>query len=351
MFNEFINKVISPKQIIDTLKQAYSTNRENDVKSKFLIVEYLGVNNKKPNNVINEKLKLLIGKEYSIDLEKTLKSIKTQPSDPILYFEDDAELLNDTEVESDPEPEPIRVPMSLLLERLNKYANIPGEVRETSPLFEMLELESEPKITKCEIFAQDKDLFNRQKKGNEKQLENIDRDLNKVDGNIKNVQQEIELIEDEMKQKNCPTTKGGQAKDDKSYFQDKYYEDKGYSDDKSYPEVKLYPEDKMLAQDEKLSQNDCETIKKKYDNLEEHKEELIKEETELIEKEEGLLAFKEEIQKNIKEINIKINEEPSCNIKGGKRKTRKRNKKHSSKKRSSKRKASSKKRKATRRRR
>jgi hypothetical protein len=335
MFDGLTNQDISPKQIIDTLKQV--TNRGNDVKSKFLIVKYLGVYDKKPKNVINKKLKLLIGKEYSIDLEKTLKSIKDQPLDPMLYFEDD------TEVESDP------VPISLLVQRLNEYADRPGEIRETSPLFKMLRLESEQETTECEIFAQDKDLFNRQKKGNEKQLENIDGALNEVDGNIKNVELEIKQIEDEMKEKNCPTTKGGQAKYDDSYFEDKNSEDKGYSDDKSHPEVKLYPEDKMLAQDEKLSQNDCETIKKNYDNLEEDREELIKKETELIKEEEGLLAFRDEIQKNIKEINIKINEEPSCNTKGGKRNTRKRNKKRSSKKRSSKRKASSKKRKATRR--
>jgi len=330
MFAKLINKVISPEQIIDTLKEAYSTNHENDVKSNFLIVKYLGVNDKKPKNVIN-KLQLSIGKQYSIDLEETLKSIKKQPEDPTLYFEDDAELLNDTE-----DPEPIPVPMSLLVERLNTYANITGEIRKTSPLFKMLKLEIEPEITECEIFAQDKYLFNRQKKGNVIDLKVVDEDLNEVDGNIKNVLQEIEVIEDEMKEKNCPRTKGGQAKDDKSYFEDK-----------SYPEVKLYSEDKMLAQDEKLSQNDCETIKKKYDNLEEDKEELIKKETKLIEKEEGLLAFKDEIQKNIEEVNEKIKSNSLCKTGGGKRKTKKRNKKRSSKKRSGKRKMSSKKRKVT----
>ncbi len=334
MFNEFIGQKVSLKQIVDTLKN----DSQDNVDGAFLIVEYLGVNDKKPINAV-KKLQLKIGKEYSIDLEYTLESLKNNSSerDPNFYFETDAGTM------------PIR--KSLLLERLNTYSKRPGEIREDYPLFQVLEVEVEPKTNNCEIFADDKTLFYNQKKTNEKQLENIDGALNEVDGNIKNIQQEIEVIEDEMKEKNCPTTKGGQAKDDKSYSEDKYYEDKGYSHDKSYPEVKLYPEDKMLAQDEKFSQNDCETIKKKYDNLEEDKEELIKKETELIEKEEGLLAFKDEIQENIKEINIKINNEPSCQTKGGKRKTRKQNKKRSYKKRSSKRKTSSKKRKSTRRRR
>jgi len=333
MFNEFMNKNISPKQIIDTLK---SVKGEDDVEGAFLIVEYLGVNDSKPMNVV-KKLRLVKGKEYSIDLEYTLESVKKNTADPTLYFEIDAGTMS--------------IRKSQLIESLNTYANRPGEIREDYPLFKVVDFEVEEKTSNCEIFAQDKNLFRDQKKTNEKQLEAVDEDLAEVDIDIKNVQQEIEVIEDEMKEKNCPTTKGGQAKDYKSYSEDKYYEDKGYSDDKSYPEVKLYPEDKMLAQDEKLSQNDCETIKKKYDNLEEDKEELIKKETELIEKEEGLLAFKDEIQKNIKEINIKINDEPSCQTKGGKRKTRKQNKKRSYKKRSSKRKTSSKKRKFTRRRR
>jgi hypothetical protein len=226
---------------------------------------------------------------------------------------------------------PIR--KSLLLEHLNTYANRPGEIREDYPLFQVLNVEVEPKKSTCDIFADDKTLFYNQEQTNKKKLEDVDEDLAEVDIDIKNVESKIKIIEDEMKEKNCPITKGaeakgGQAKDDKSYS-----------------------EDKMTAQDEKLSQNDCKTINKTYEDLEEDREKLVKEETELIKEEEGLLAFKDEIQENIKEINIKINNEPSCQTKGGKRKTRKQNKKRSYKKRSSKRKTSSKKRKATRRKR